>query len=471
MIKDFLINTIKKNVSIELTDSQLLLIENISCFLQDDIFESVFILKGFAGTGKTTMISIIVNALKGFKKNVVLLAPTGRAAKVMSSYCSDSAFTIHKQIYREKVGSDLSVKFELAPNLMKDTFFFVDEASMISNSIGENSIFGSGFLLDDLFQYVYNGKNCKLVLIGDLAQLPPIGLSISPALIKKDIERFGRKVYETTLTQVVRQDKLSGILFNANIVRKIFESGNTEVPKFQVQEYQDIERVSGVNLIEKITENYDKYGEKETIIITRSNKRANKFNKGIRSMIMDREAQVSKGDMVMIVKNNYFWLEKNNEKIEFLANGDVAEILRVRTFNSIYGFNFADARLRLIDNDFEFNAKILVDTIESESPSLTYDENKRLYEAVMADYVDIKSKKQKYIKLRENMFFNALQIKFAYSVTCHKSQGGQWACVFIDYSFIKVVDIEYIRWLYTALTRATKKVYLINFPDEYFKNA
>lgn len=432
--------------------------------------DKVFLLRGYAGTGKTSTISTVVNVLKKFKIKSVLLAPTGRAAKVFSNYAKQGAFTVHKKIYRQKSSSDGFGAFSLDRNLHKDTFFIVDEASMISVASGENSIFGTGHLLDDLIEYVYSGNNCQLILIGDTAQLPPIGLEISPALEKDTLEEYNLKVTEVELTNVVRQTEESAILQNATSIRKDLNNSMffDEYPEFTLA--NDVVRLSGEDLIEEITNAYDKHGLENVIIVNRSNKRANKYNEGIRNAILYRDSQISVGDFLMIVKNNYYWSE-TIEEIDFIANGDIVEIVKINEYQELYGFKFADIKIRLIDyNDIELDVKILLDTLTIESASLTMEDNKRLYFSVLEDYQDIKTKKERTKKMKADPYFNALQVKFSYAITCHKAQGGQWPVVFLDQGYIteEMLGREYLRWLYTAFTRAVDKIYLVNFSDKFF---
>lgn len=441
-------------------------------FVAESEPDAVFILKGYAGTGKTTMLSSLVKTFTTFKFRSVLLAPTGRAAKVLSGYTGHNAYTIHKSIYRQQSSSDGMGRFVLNKNLFKDTFFIVDEASMVPNSNAESSIFGSGRLLEDLIEYVYSGTNCRLILVGDTAQLPPVGLDVSPALSKNELDTYDRIVFEYELTEVVRQDQNSGILYNATLIRNLITGGFYSSGYFhlELKGFDDIRKIGGADLIEEISTCYNRYGQFETIVITRSNKRANKFNEGIRSTILYKEADISVGDLLMVVKNNYFWLEEN-EKIDFIANGDIAEITSISKHEELYGFRFANVSLRLVDYpEIEVDCKIILDTITIESASLTGEQNRQLYDAVSEDYADIRSKKKRWEKVRENPYFNALQVKFAYAVTCHKAQGGQWKAVFVDQGYVteEMLNIEFLRWLYTALTRPTERLYLVNFNKEFF---
>ena len=464
MINNFLSAKIKEFFPHELTSQQDKLIDSLSAFIVSGR-EHIFLLKGFAGTGKTSVISALIRAMDELKQPVVLMAPTGRAAKVLSSYSGKNAFTIHKKIYRQKSGGELYGVFNLNVNLHKHTLFIVDEASMISNS-GSESNFGSGRLLDDLMEYVYGGDGCRLILIGDTAQLPPVGQELSPALDNSQLEYYGFPVVQYTLTEVVRQAEKSGILYNATCLRGLLEDDfSGSFPKVEVN-FPDVKKISGEELIEMLSSTYSKDGVDETIIISRSNKRANIFNNGIRNKVLYREEELSSGDLLMVVKNNYFW-SKAVEELDFIANGDIAEIKRVRKKQELYGFRFADVTLSFPDYDIEMDAKILLDTLQSDSPSLTFEENNRLFQAVQEDYADIGNKRDRMAKMREDPYLNALQVKFGYAVTGHKSQGGQWKNVFIDQGYLtqEMVNKEYLRWLYTAFTRAVERLYLVNWRE------
>jgi exodeoxyribonuclease-5 len=473
MIKKHIQSEILRNLGKSPTSGQVDLSLKLADFVADSDSDSVFILKGYAGTGKTTMLSSLVKTFMNFKFTSVLLAPTGRAAKVLSGYSGHNAYTIHKSIYRQQSSSDGMGRFVLNKNLLKDAFFIVDEASMVSNSSSESSIFGSGRLLEDLIEYVYSGSNCRLILVGDTAQLPPVGLDISPALTKEELDFYDRLVFEHELTEVVRQDKNSGILYNATFIRNLITE-EYFIPGYfhlELSGFDDIRRLGGADLIEEISTCYDRFGMFETIVVTRSNKRANKFNEGIRSTILYKESAISVGDLIMIVKNNYFWLEAN-ETIDFIANGDIAEIVTIYKHEELYGFRFANVSLRLIDYpDIEFDCKILLDTLSIESAALTSEQNRKLFDAVAEDYQEIRSKKKRWEKIRENPYFNALQVKFAYAVTCHKAQGGQWKAVFVDQGYLteEMLNVEFLRWLYTAFTRPTERLYLVNFNKEFFE--
>ncbi len=470
-------NHIKKEILRSLgkvpTAGQEELASKLADFVAEPDLDSIFVLKGYAGTGKTSMLSSLVKTITKFELRSVLLAPTGRAAKVLTGYSEHNAYTIHKSIYRQQSSSDGMGRFVLNKNLFKNTFFIVDEASMVSNSNAESSIFGSGRLLEDLIEYVYSGTNCRLILVGDVAQLPPVGLDVSPALSKKELDFYDRTVFEHELTEVVRQDKDSGILYNATFIRNLITKGHYSSGYFHLeyQSFDDIRKISGADLIEEISTCYDRFGLFETIVVTRSNKRANKFNEGIRSTILYKEAEISTGDLLMIVKNNYFWLEAN-EKIDFIANGDIAEIVSINKYEEMYGFKFANVSLRLIDYpDIEFDCKILLDTLSIESAALSLDQNRKLFDAVSEDYLDIRSKKKRWEEIKKNPYLNALQVKFAYAVTCHKAQGGQWKAVFVDQGYLTedMLNTEFLRWLYTALTRPTERLYLVNFNKEFFE--
>jgi len=471
MLADYLSKTIFETLEVIPTEGQSELIELLSNFIIEGGNDSIFVLRGYAGTGKTTIISALVKALKKYQIKSELLAPTGRAAKVLSKYSSDKAYTIHKKIYRQRVVNDGVGVFSLDYNKSSNTLFIVDEASMIANNSFENNNFGSGALLNDLIEYVYNGRNCKLILIGDTAQLPPVGLAISPALDKNELEcGYNKEVYEYNLREVLRQSADSGILYNATLLRLMMASGDIGYPHIQLDTYKDIVRISGADLIEEIEMSYNTYGVDDTTIVCRSNKRANKFNMGVRASILYREEEISVGDMLMIVKNNYYWAE-DSDNMDFIANGDTARIRRIRGIYEYYGFRFAKLSVEFLDYNEELDVMVLLDTLTSESPSLTYEESNKLYRAVEKDYLDIHNKKKRFEKIRENEFYNALQVKFAYAVTCHKAQGGQWSSVFVDQGWIptEIPDLEYLRWLYTAFTRATEKLYLVNFNKDFFE--
>jgi len=454
------------------TQSQQVLIDILSEYITSDEPDVIMLIKGYAGTGKTTMINVLTQVLASLKIRSVLMAPTGRAAKVMAGYSGKAAFTIHKSIYRQKSSSDGMGRFVLDKNLYKNTYFIVDEASMISDDAGESSVFGSGRVLDDLLEYVYSGENCRLILVGDTAQLPPVGLSISPALEPVMLEEFGFSVRSVELTEVVRQAYDSGILHNATNIRELVKDElNTGFFPIEMEGFDDLSRISGAELIETIESCYNKYGIFETTVVTRSNKRANIFNKGIRGSILYKENEIERGDLLMVVKNNYFWAEGDTE-IDFIANGDIAEIISIRGYEELYGFRFANVSLRFVDyENVELECKIFLETLSLETASFPYERNRELFDAVSEDYMDITNKRERWKKIRENPYFNALQVKYAYALTCHKAQGGQWKAVFVDHGYLveDMLDREYYRWLYTAFTRPTEKLFLVNFNDGFFE--
>jgi len=464
MIQDEFIKVFNQKLKHTPTEDQSDAIRTLANFTLDIEKQELYVLKGFAGTGKTTLIDGLVKATNHFKIKTILMAPTGRAAKVINKITGKTAFTIHKKIYRQKGSKDGFGSFALGENLHTNTIFIVDEASMIANNSLEQSTFGSGRLLEDLISFVFSGERCKLIFIGDTAQLPPVKLNISPALDTEALKMFMYPVYSNTLTQVVRQEKDSGILFNATQLRKLLNNDKIEI-NFNTVDFEDVQAINGGMLIEDLNTAYDKDGLEQSIIVCRSNKRANRFNQGIRNSVLYKEERISVGDLIMVVKNNYFWTEDEFE-IDFIANGDIAEITHIFGHETLYGFDFADISIRLIDyEDVEVNVKILLDTLESEMAALSYDENKKLFYKILEDYSDIKPKKKQYKEVRENPYFNALQIKYAYAITCHKAQGGQWKNVFIDQGYIndEMIDKEYVRWLYTAFTRPTDQLFLINF--------
>lgn len=497
MINSFLIEKIHKNFGFDPTGEQSEAIAMMSDFLMSRRGMELFLLRGYAGTGKTTLVGALVKTLTELKQPVVLMAPTGRAAKVFSAYAGHPAYTIHKRIYRQKSITDDST-FSLNINLSKHTLFIVDEASMISNEGLSSSVFGSGRLLDDLIQYVYSGEGCRLILMGDTAQLPPVGEEESPALSPSLLASYGLEVYESTLTQVMRQLSESGILYNATQIRcqlmeeqlnediQFGQSAPKDGKSFAIDtQFPDVSHVSGGDLIESLESAYSRWGDDECMIICRSNKRANIYNQGIRSRILYREEELTSGDRIMVVKNNYYWVERELQALiksakseapqaplptlplSFIANGDIAVVRRVRRTRELYGFRFADVLLRFPDyDDYEMETTVLLDTLHSEAPALTREESERLFTAVMEDYADLPLKKDRYQQLRLDPHFNALQIKYAYAVTCHKAQGGQWGCIYLDQGYLPpdASTIDYYRWLYTAFTRATEQIHLINWP-------
>jgi exodeoxyribonuclease V len=473
VLKNHIAGLLSGNSEFQLTESQLSAVDKLSEFVLSRETDDVFLIRGYAGTGKTTLISQLTNALDALQIKSVLLAPTGRAAKVLMSYTGKNAWTIHKKIYRQKSSTDGFGTFVLDKNLHKHTWFIVDEASMISNETAENSVFGSGRLLNDLMEYVFTGEGCRLILTGDTAQLPPVGLDISPALDKKGLEATGFGVIECELSDVVRQKTESGILINATRIRNRLFSENWKGGFFPVQisGFSDVIRISGGELTEQISESYGKYGIFETTILTRSNKRANLYNKGIRKSVLFRDSEISRGDLLMIVKNNYFWVNEETN-IDFIANGDIAEITHIYGLEEMYGFRFAHVSLRFPDyEDAEMECKIILDSIEVESASLTREDLVRLFHAISEDYAEIKNKRERWKKIKVDPYFNALQVKFAYAVTCHKAQGGQWNNVFVDTGYLteEMINREFIRWLYTAFTRAREKLYLVNFDKRFFE--
>lgn len=453
------------------TEDQVDLVERMERFLFQELHRAAFIIRGYAGTGKTTAIAAMIKTFPAFRLKSVLLAPTGRAAKVLSSFSGRQAFTIHKKIYQSKQDKNGQAQFALAANLHTNTIFIVDEASMISDG---GSLQGGGYersLLDDLVEYVYTGQNCRLVFIGDIAQLPPVGKQLSPALDPKFlIVNYNMKLKGVELTQVMRQTHESGILFNAT---KIRHETTEKDPKilFELDAFEDIRRIDGMELEDELNTCFNLYGADETIVISRSNKRANVFNQQIRVRIKGLDEEIATGDYLMVVKNNYFWLD-DKSPIGFIANGDIAEVMRMGNITEMYGFRFLDATIRLVDYPQlqPIEVKLLLDSIHSEAPSLTREDSQRLFETVMEDYADIGNKQKRFELLRKNPFFNALQVKFGYAVTCHKSQGGQWKAVFIDQGYLtdEMVNVEYARWLYTAITRATERLYLVNFNPLFF---
>lgn len=468
-LNTFFLNQIKQNFRFEPTVEQAAALDLITDFLFSRVSDSIFLLKGYAGTGKSSLIGALVKTMTDFEQKTVLLAPTGRAAKVFSGYSSHPAFTIHKKIYRQKRFSGEASGFVPMDNLHKDTLFIVDEASMISNDGIDSFSFGSGRVLDDLVHYVYGGENCRLLLIGDEAQLPPVMQESSPALQIDILKGYGLDVTSTTMTQIVRQAQNSGILFNATQIRNALLENTTELfPKLKLEGFKDIRKVSGEDLIDEISAAYDRDGIEETMIISRSNKRANIYNEGVRNRILYREEELSSGDMLMVTKNNYFWTE-NIEQVDFLANGELLEVLRVRRTQEVYGFRFCDVLVKHPDYDIELEIKILIDTLHSETTGLSQEKNAELFYNVLEDYSEVTTKNGKMQKMKVDPFYNAVQVKYGYAVTCHKAQGGEWTNVFLDIGYIteEHLGINFYRWLYTALTRSSKQLYLVNLPDEF----
>ena len=504
MIVDELKYKILEQFGFPPTPEQANALDVFARFMTDRNPHAVMILRGSAGTGKTSLSGAIVRTMKAIGQKVMLLAPTGRAAKVFSLSSGSPAFTIHRRIYREKAFSGVDGQFNLNDNLYTDTLFMVDEASMISNLGLGGTTFGSGCLLDDLVHFVYQGHNDRLMLIGDKAQLPPIGEEESPALHAAMLEGYGLSVYECDLNEVLRQSEQSGILYNATMIRQMITHDDiTQLPKIHFSGFSDIQQMPGAELIEALADSYHHVGLDDTIVVTRSNKRANIFNQGIRNMVLDRDEELSQGDILMIVKNNYYWMEEERKKIKesevksnvaetanhkvqnskfqvqskevqsnnlpaFLANGDRAKVLRVRRRIDLYGFRFATLLLQFPDYDnYELEATVLLDTLTSEAPALTHEQQEQLFRQIEEDYQDIPLKADRMKAIRQDQFFNALQVKFAYAVTCHKAQGGQWAHVYVDQGYMTddMLTPDYIHWLYTAFTRATKKLYLVNWPE------
>ena len=464
------------------TQEQANALDVFARFLTDRNPQVVMILRGSAGTGKTSLSGAIVRTLQAIRQKVMLLAPTGRAAKVFSLNSGTPAYTIHRRIYREKSFSGVDGQFNLNDNLFTDTLFMVDEASMVANMGLGGMNFGSGCLLDDLVHFVYQGRNDRLMLIGDKAQLPPVGEEESPALNAAMLQGYGLTVYECDLNEVLRQSEQSGILYNATMIRQMITHDDiTQLPKIRFTGFSDIRQMPGAELIEALADSYHHVGLDDTIVVTRSNKRANIFNQGIRNMVLDREEELSQGDILMIVKNNYYWMEEERKKIKekdnqvpsneipaFLANGDRAKVLKVRRRIDLYGFRFATLLLQFPDyGNYELEATVLLDTLTSEAPALTHDQQEQLFRQIEEDYQDVPLKADRMKAIRQDQFYNALQVKFAYAVTCHKAQGGQWAHVYVDQGYMTddMLTPDYIHWLYTAFTRATEMLYLVNWPE------
>ncbi len=460
-----------KNLGYEPTDDQAAALKKIASYIVENNNDIIFLLTGYAGTGKTSVISAVVKTLDILRMRSVLLAPTGRAAKVLGSYSGKQAFTIHKKIYRQKSSKDGVGSFALDRNLHRNTFFIVDEASMISNNSSDVSIFGSGKLLDDLIEYVYSGIDCKLIIVGDTAQLPPVGSILSPALETSSLQGYGFGFISSELKQVVRQSEESGVLMNATRVRMQIAEDDLVHPSIDCTNFSDVIRLSGEDLIDEISASYGACGLNGTIIVVNSNKQANKYNQGIRNRIFYREEEISPGDLVMVVKNNYFLLPEDESGPGFIANGDIAEIKKIRNYEERYGFRFADMTLYFTDYDLELESKVMLDVIHLDTPALPSDKSRELFQGILADYIHLKNRRKQIEAVRNDPYFNALQIKFAYAVTCHKAQGGQWERVFIDQGMFNrnEITIDYLRWFYTALTRSTDRVYLVNFSDEWFK--
>lgn len=475
MNKKQLTEIIKSGIKFEPTKDQLACIDKLSEFLLNGSVNSVFLLKGYAGTGKTTLVSVLVNILPMLGASSVLLAPTGRAAKVIAGYSGRQASTIHRKIYRLEKGQKGMVRFQLLANNHTDTFFIVDEGSMVSdgNSSKDNQVFSSRNLLDDLTGFVYGGNNCRLIIVGDSAQLPPVGMNESPAMNEDYLKfTYNLDIWSYELKDVVRQEATSGILHNATLVRnKLAAPDPTGYIKFELQGYGDIFRIQGQDAVEKINEIFSHRDFINTTVLCRSNKKANLYNQFIRNRVLFYEDEIAAGDLLLAVKNNYYWLPEDSQA-SFIANGDILIVNRVKRVEEFYGFRFATITCRLVDYTYlpEIDLIVILDTLHSPGPSLTMEELSKLFDAVLADYADEPSKKKQYDLVKSNPYFNALQVKFAYAITCHKAQGGQWQNVFVDSGFFpdNTPDFEYYRWLYTAYTRATKKLFLMGFPDPFF---
>ena len=482
MVVDELKYKILRQFGFPPTQEQANALDVFARFLTDRNPQVVMILRGSAGTGKTSLSGAIVRTLQAIRQKVMLLAPTGRAAKVFSLNSGTPAYTIHRRIYREKSFSGVDGQFNLNDNLFTDTLFMVDEASMVANMGLGGMNFGSGCLLDDLVHFVYQGRNDRLMLIGDKAQLPPVGEEESPALNAAMLQGYGLTVYECDLNEVLRQSEQSGILYNATMIRQMITHDDiTQLPKIRFTGFSDIKPMPGAELIEALADSYHHVGLDDTIVVTRSNKRANIFNQGIRNMVLDREEELSQGDILMIVKNNYYWMEEERKKIKekdnqvpsndipaFLANGDRAKVLKVRRRIDLYGFRFATLLLQFPDyGNYELEATVLLDTLTSEAPALTHEQQEQLFHQIEEDYQDVPLKADRMKAIRLDQFYNALQVKFAYAVTCHKAQGGQWAHVYVDQGYMTddMLTPDYIHWLYTAFTRATEMLYLVNWPE------
>ena len=429
---------------------------------------TVMIMRGAAGTGKTSVAGAFVRSMVAMGQKVMLLAPTGRAAKVFALNSGHAAFTIHRRIYRQQSFTGQMTGFLLGDNLHRDTLFIIDEASMIANEGEGDARFGSGRLLDDLVSFVYSGQNCRMLLIGDTAQLPPVGEEESPALNADFMAGYGLHVMHCQLDEVLRQGQESGILYNATVVRRMIgRDGETLLPKVRFEGFADIHMMPGDELIESLDASYSRVGYDETIVLTRSNKRANIYNQGIRNSVLGREEELSSGDMLMVVRNNYYWTEQQKVGLDFLANGDRARVRRVRNYRNLYGLRFADVALTLPDyDDRELTCTVVLDSLRSDAPSLTREQSDALFQGVSDDYADIPLKHDRMMKVRDDAYYNALQVKYAYAVTCHKAQGGQWEHVYVDQGYMTddMVTPDYLHWLYTAFTRATSHLFLVNWP-------
>lgn len=469
MVEEELSWQVRHALGVEPTGEQEMAVTMFSRFASDPESHAVMVMCGAAGTGKTTVAGAIVRALVALDQKVMLLAPTGRAAKVFSLNSGHAAYTIHRKIYRQKTFTGEMTGFNLNDNLHRDTLFIVDEASMVSNMDTGEAAFGSGHLLDDLVRFVYGGGNCRLLLIGDKAQLPPVGEVESPALQPAFLEGYGLKTYHCNLNEVLRQSQQSGILYNATVVRHMITHDKaTALPRIRFHGFADIRLVIGDELIESLHGSYGEVGLDETIVVTRSNKRANIYNRGIRGSVLGREEELCTGDMLIVVRNNYFWADKEEQcPLPFIANGDRVRVRRVRHHQALYGFHFADVTMTFPDyDDYELDATVMLDSLTSDAPSLTREQSEALFQGVLSDYEDVSQMHQRMLKVRDDRFYNALQVKYAYAVTCHKAQGGQWEHVYVDQGYMTddMLTPDYIHWLYTAFTRATSKLFLVNWP-------
>lgn len=458
---------IKNSLRDNLNKNQELALDYIISFIENKKNNNIFLLKGYAGTGKTFIISNIVKNLWKVKKSVVLLAPTGRSAKVISSYCNKEAYTVHKEIFYTKNNFSGSLEFTLKINKHKNTLFVIDEASMISTNRNDGVGLFSQSLLDNIVKYVYSGFKCKLLIIGDTAQLPPVKSEISYALDSEFLENeYEKEVISVELTDVIRQQKESGILSYATSIRNKIENNYFDDISFDFNPFKDIINVEdGEHLMNLIQDSYNKYGVEETAIIVRSNKRANLYNKAIRDKILTNENLINVGDLLMVIKNNYFWLN-NKKDIGFIANGDIIKIEEIFEIKNIYGFKFAEVRISMVDYPKirPFETVLILDSLYINSPALDFNTMNKLYQEVLKDYMNVKTKYKRHLAVKNNSFFNALQVKFAYSFTCHKSQGGQWNSIFLEFPYLpNGMDKDFFRWLYTAITRSKNKLHLIGF--------
>ncbi len=472
MLSNYISDQIKARFHHNPTPSQMEVMQKMGELVTSDSLRPVLVIDGYAGSGKTALMKAFCAVAGEMDTRVELMAPTGRAAKVLAGFTGRPAHTIHKRIYRQDVVLDFNSGFSLNYNRGQNAVFIVDEASMISNSPSGETDFGTGRLLEDLLDFVFSRPNCKLILMGDSSQLPPVGSDLGPALNVPFLASLGLDVDSVRLTDVVRQQQQSGVLYNSLLLRNLIfgEEPSTGYPSLNISGCADVERIGGADLIEAISGCYDRYGVENTIVITRSNKRANQYNQGIRGSVLNKEEAIVRGDLIMVMKNNYFWL-KDEKKSGFIANGDIGEIIRINGYSQFYGHSFADISVEFPDMDHqEVDLKILLDTINGDSPKLSYSEEEQFFNAVMEDYADIASVRKRVEAIRSNEYYNALQVKFAYALTCHKAQGGQWDAVFVDLGYLTedMMDVNFYKWLYTAITRATQKLYLVNFKDEFF---